>query len=49
MRSPLTLRSENIATPDGRVVIVLTIPKGTDKPYFDRNGVIRQNSGWPGM
>ena len=49
VRSPLTLRSENIATPDGRVVIVLTIPKGTDKPYFDRNGVIWLKSGWPGM
>jgi ATP-dependent DNA helicase RecG len=24
----------------GRVVIVLTVPKGIDKPYFDKNGVI---------
>lgn len=29
----------------GRVVIVLTISKGIDKPYFDRNGVIWLKSG----
>jgi ATP-dependent DNA helicase RecG len=40
VRSPLTVRTENVAIGDGRVVIVLTVPKGIDKPYFDRNGVI---------
>ena len=28
-----------------RIVIVLTIPKGIDKPYFDRNGVIWLKAG----
>ncbi len=26
--------------PNDRIVIVLQIPKGIDKPYFDKNGVI---------
>jgi len=45
VRSPLTVRTENIGVGDERVVIVLTIPKGYDKPYFDRNGVIWLKSG----
>jgi ATP-dependent DNA helicase RecG len=44
-RSPLTVQSANVAVGKGRVVIVLTIPKGMDKPYFDRNGVIWLKSG----
>ena len=40
VRSPLTVHTENIVAESGRVVIVLTIPKGLDKPYFDKNGVI---------
>lgn len=35
VRSPLTVQTENIGVGDERVVIVLTIPKGEDKPYFD--------------
>ncbi|MCC6627627.1 MAG: putative DNA binding domain-containing protein, partial [Chloroflexi bacterium] len=45
VRSPLTVRTENVAVGDERVVIVLTIPKGQDKPYFDRQGVIWLKSG----
>lgn len=45
VRSPLTIRTENIAVTEGRVVIVLNVPKGQDKPYFDRNGVIWLKSG----
>ncbi len=40
VKSPLTVRTENIPVGKDRVVIVLTVPKGQDKPYFDRNGVI---------
>jgi ATP-dependent DNA helicase RecG len=40
VRSPLTVQSANVAVGKGRVVIALTIPKGLDKPYFDRNGII---------
>lgn len=45
IRSPLAVQTENIALGDGRLLIALTIPKGLDKPYFDRNGVIWLKSG----
>jgi ATP-dependent DNA helicase RecG len=45
VRSPLTVQTENIRVGEERVVIVLTIPRGQDKPYFDRNGVIWLKSG----
>ena len=45
VRSPLTVQSENVALENGRVVIVLTVPKGIDKPYFDKNGVIWLKTG----
>lgn len=34
------MQTENVVLENGRIVIVLTIPKGFDKPYFDKNGVI---------
>lgn len=45
VKSPLTVRTENVALENGRVVIVLTVPKGLDKPYFDKNGVIWLKTG----
>lgn len=45
VKSPLTVRTENIAIENGRIVIVLTVPKGLDKPYFDKNGVIWLKTG----
>lgn len=45
VRSPLVVQTENVATEKGRIVIVLTVPKGIDKPYFDKNGVIWLKSG----
>lgn len=43
--SPLTVHTENVLVGDNRVVIVLTVPKGLDKPYFDKNGVIWLKTG----
>ncbi|OEU81073.1 MAG: ATP-dependent DNA helicase RecG [Desulfobacterales bacterium C00003060] len=40
IRSPLTVQTENVQLSTERIVIVLTVPKGLDKPYFDKNGVI---------
>ncbi|MDG6251056.1 ATP-binding protein, partial [Methanocalculus sp.] len=40
VRSPLPVQTENINIGHDRIVIILTIPKGRDKPYFDKNGVI---------
>jgi ATP-dependent DNA helicase RecG len=45
VRSPLTVKTENIPTDNSRIIIVLTVPKGMDKPYFDKNGVIWLKSG----
>ncbi|WP_287372840.1 RNA-binding domain-containing protein [Prosthecochloris sp.] len=45
VRSALTVQTENVAFDDGRVVIVLSVPKGLDKPYFDKNGVIWLKAG----
>lgn len=45
VKSPLTVRTENKALGNGRIVIVLTVPKGLDKPYFDKNGVIWLKTG----
>lgn len=45
VKSPLTVRTENIALENGRIVIVLSVSKGIDKPYFDNKGVIWLKSG----
>jgi len=45
VRSPLTVRTDNVALEDGRLVVALTVPKGIDKPYFDKNGVIWLKAG----
>lgn len=45
IRSPITVQTENLELENGRLVIVLTVPRGIDKPYFDRNGVIWLKSG----
>ncbi len=45
VRSPLTVQTENLALENGRIVIVLRVPKGADKPYFDKNGVIWLKTG----
>lgn len=45
VRSPLTVFTENVLLENGNLVIVLTVPKGLDKPYFDKNGVIWLKAG----
>jgi ATP-dependent DNA helicase RecG len=45
IRSPISLRTENVLLADQRVVIVVTVPQGLDKPYFDRHGVIWLKAG----
>jgi ATP-dependent DNA helicase RecG len=45
VRSPLAVQTENVALENGRIVIVLAVPKGIDKPYFDKNGVIWLKAG----
>ena len=45
VRSPISPSTENVPVGGGKAVIVLTVAKGIDKPYFDRNGVIWLKSG----
>ena len=45
VRSPLSVQTENLELENGRLVIVLTVPKGIDRPYFDRNGIIWLKNG----
>jgi len=45
VRSPLAVQTENVRLQNGRIVIVLTVAKGIDKPYFDKNGVIWLKAG----
>ncbi len=45
VRSPLTVHTENVLLSNSNIVIVLSVPKGLDKPYFDKNGVIWLKTG----
>lgn len=45
VRSPVAVQTENIVVSAHRVVIVLTVPEGLDKPYFDHQGVIWLKAG----
>lgn len=40
VRSPLAVETENVKLKNGKLVIVVSVPNGIDKPYFDKNGVI---------
>ena len=45
VRSPISPITDNVSVGKERVVIVVTVPKGIDKPYFDRKGIIWLKSG----
>jgi ATP-dependent DNA helicase RecG len=45
IRSPIIVHTENISLESDRVIIILTISEGIDKPYFDHQGVIWLKSG----
>ena len=45
VRSPVSVQTENIVLENGRILILLTVPKGLDKPYFDKNGVVWLKNG----
>jgi predicted HTH transcriptional regulator len=40
VRSPIAVQTRNVRLKGGRIVVELTVPKGLDKPYFDRNGML---------
>jgi ATP-dependent DNA helicase RecG len=45
VRSPISPRTENVPLANQRSVVVVTVPEGLDKPYFDRHGVIWLKAG----
>lgn len=45
MRSPIAPMTENVGIEGNRVVIVVRVAEGIDKPYFDRQGVIWVKTG----
>ncbi|MGA9537137.1 MAG: RNA-binding domain-containing protein [Desulfobacterales bacterium] len=45
VRSPISPMTENVVVGKDRIVIIVTVSKGIDKPYFDRNGIIWLKSG----
>jgi ATP-dependent DNA helicase RecG len=45
VRSPIAVQTENVVLENNRLVIVLTVCSGADKPYFDKNGVIWLKTG----
>jgi ATP-dependent DNA helicase RecG len=45
VKSPLTVRTQNVALRNGRIIVTVTVLKGLDKPYFDKNGVIWLKTG----
>lgn len=45
IKNPIAVTTENVAVSGDRIVIVLTIPQGIEKPYFDNQGVIWLKSG----
>ena len=36
VRSPISPMTDNVIVGKGRIVVVVTVPKGIDRPYFDR-------------
>jgi len=45
IRSPISVTTRNIKLPNGKLIIIIEIPEGIDKPYFDKNGIIWLKSG----
>ncbi len=40
VRSPLSVKTESVALKNGKVVLIVTVAQGLNKPYFDKDGVI---------
>ena len=40
VRGPVSIQTDSMSMGNGRHVVILTVPNGPDKPYFDVDGVI---------
>lgn len=45
IKSPIAVRTVNVPLENSKIVIVIYVPEGLDKPYFDKNGVIWLKNG----
>ena len=45
VKSPISVTTENISISPRKAVIVLKVPEGIDKPYFDNQGIIWLKNG----
>jgi ATP-dependent DNA helicase RecG len=43
--SPIAVQTVNVSLDNGNIVILIRVPEGLDKPYFDKNGVIWLKNG----
>ena len=45
IKSPISVRTDNVLLDSGAIVIAIQVSEGIDKPYFDKNGIIWLKSG----
>jgi ATP-dependent DNA helicase RecG len=45
IKSPIAVQTVNVSLDNGNIVILIHVPEGLDKPYFDKNGVIWLKNG----
>ncbi len=45
IRSPIAVQTINVPIDNSNIVLVIYVPEGLDKPYFDKNGIIWLKNG----
>jgi ATP-dependent DNA helicase RecG len=45
IKSPIVVQTVNVSLDNGNIVILIHVPEGLDKPYFDKKGVIWLKNG----
>ena len=45
IKSPIAVQTVNVLLDNGNIVIIIHVPGGLDKPYFDKNGIIWLKNG----
>jgi len=45
IKSPIAVQTTNVSPDNSNTVIMIHVPEGLDKPYFDKNGIIWLKNG----
>jgi ATP-dependent DNA helicase RecG len=45
IKSPIAVQTANVPLDNGNLIIIIYVPEGLDKPYFDKNGIIWLKNG----